>query len=69
MDIRFAIFSLGFGLMCISPAFAQSPDTKQKSPNETEVILQDSKKQDPRDSKRNYRVHEPMGSANADDER
>ena len=47
MDIRFAIFSFGVGLMCVSTAFAQSPETKQKSSNETEVILQDFKKQDP----------------------
>ena len=47
MDNRFAIFSFGVGLMFISPAFAQSPEAKQKSPNEPEVILQDSKKQDP----------------------
>ena len=68
MDIRFAIFPFGV-VLCVSVAFAQSPETKQKSPNETEVILQDSQKERSRDPKRNYRVHEPMGSANPDDER
>jgi len=47
MNIRLAIFPVGVVLMCVSTAFAQSLETKQKSPNETEVILQDSKKQDP----------------------
>ena len=47
MNIRFAIFPVGVVLMWVSPAFAQSTETKQKSPNESEVILQDSKKRDP----------------------
>ena len=67
MDIRFAIFPFGV-VLCVSVAFAQSPETKQKSPTETEVILQDSEERSG-DPKRNYRVHEPMGSANPDDER
>jgi len=46
MHIRFA--ALAFGLLwLVGGASAQSPEPKQKAPNEAEVILQDSKKQDP----------------------
>jgi hypothetical protein len=51
MDIRFFLFAFSVVLLCVSAAFAQSPEAKQKAPNETEVILQDSKKQVPETSK------------------
>jgi hypothetical protein len=36
---------IGIGIFCAAPAFAQAPEPK--APNEAEVILQDSKKEDP----------------------
>jgi len=47
MDIRLSSIAVGFVLLCASTASAQSPAPKQNAPNEAEVILQDSKKQDP----------------------
>ena len=42
------VFISGAVLLCAPMmAFAQSLEPKQKVPNEAEVILQDSKKQDP----------------------
>ena len=45
MHIRFAVLTLA-PLWLVASASAQSPEPKQKAPNESEVILQDSKKQD-----------------------
>ena len=46
MHIRHA--ALAFGLLwLVGGASAQSVEPKQKAPNEAEVILKDSKKQDP----------------------
>jgi hypothetical protein len=46
MHIRLA--ALAFSLLwVVGGASAQSEEPKQKAPNEAEVILQDSKKQDP----------------------
>jgi hypothetical protein len=44
MDIRLISPAIGVILLCAPAAIAQSP---QNAPNEAEVILQDSKKQDP----------------------
>ena len=45
MTIRFCVIAASLVLTCTS-ALAQSPEPK-KAPNEADVILQDSKKQDP----------------------
>jgi len=45
MHIRFAVLTSAPLWLVASPS-AQSPEPKQKAPNESEVILQDSKKQD-----------------------
>ncbi len=46
MDVRLS--AVAFGLLWLfTGAPAQSEEPKQKGPNEAEVILQDSKKQDP----------------------
>ena len=69
MDTRFAIFFLGLR----SDLYFNSLLTIAR--DETEVAKRDRghlagfQKAGSRDPKRNYRVHEPMGSANADDER
>ena len=47
MDIRPISVAIGVILLCAPAAIAQSPAPKQNAPNEAEVILQDSKKQDP----------------------
>ena len=47
MDIRPISVAIGVILVCAPAAIAQSPAPKQNAPNEAEVILQDSKKQDP----------------------
>lgn len=47
MNIRQSSIAVGVVLLCAPTAFAQSPAQKQNVPNEAEVILQDSKKQDP----------------------
>ena len=49
MYIRVAAFAFGVVLLCPSSeiAFAQTPEPKQNAPNEADVILQDSKKNDP----------------------
>jgi hypothetical protein len=44
MNIRLFPKVVGIGLLCSPMAFAQTPEPKQKVPNEAEVILQDSKK-------------------------
>ena len=46
MNARLSFIS-GVILLCAPMAVAQSPEPKQKVPNEAKVILQDSKKQDP----------------------
>jgi len=46
MHIRLAAPAFGL-LWLVSGASAQSAEPKQKAPNEAEVILQDSKKQEP----------------------
>ena len=46
MDVRLS--AVAFGLLWLLAATpVQSEEPKQKAPNEAEVILQDSKKQDP----------------------
>ena len=46
MDVRLPALAVGL-LWLLAGAPAQSEEPKQKAPNEAEVILQDSKKQDP----------------------
>ena len=43
MQIRLAVLALAL-LWLVASASAQSPEPKQKAPNEAEVILQDSQK-------------------------
>ena len=47
MDIRLSSIAISVVVLCVPAAFAQTPAPKQNVPNEAEVILQDSKKQDP----------------------
>ena len=46
-DPRVAAIVFGVGLLVAGDAFAQSPQEKQRPPNEAEQILKDSQKQDP----------------------
>ena len=48
MYIRVAALAFGLVLLGLSSefGFAQTPEPKEKSPNEADVILQDSKKSD-----------------------
>jgi hypothetical protein len=46
MHMRIAALAIGL-LWLVGGASAQSVEPKQKTPNEAEVILQDSKKKDP----------------------
>jgi hypothetical protein len=50
MYIRVAALAFGLVLLCSSSEFAQTAEPK-KSPSEADVILQDSKKNDPETAK------------------